>query len=466
MIKKSFTINCKPFSLYLVKAIIFLLSIISFSSSNAQNNLLPSIGLTSLPADGDSVCYIPWRLDPNFDTMGFKLAEPVADFTLYTLEGEPVNLAETINNGKPTLLITCSYTCYVFRGKVPLIDSLQELYGDLINIYLVYTVEVHPWHDTSVYFGFINPSFFNVQEGILYDQPKTYGERKGIVSDMLDNMQIDVPVLIDGPCNNFWINYVSGPNTAYLLDTTGVIYAKQGWLDLPPQDIEATIKNILGITDIQNAGALGHFTFVMNAEDSIQQADPENTLYFEGELVNDDTSSAIVEMVRKQELIPSTWFTAMCAGICYPPNVDSATVNVENGSSVLFVLDMFTALAPDTGLVEISFRNESYPDEVYYQWFVGITGQPLSVIDQQVEDKGILVYPNPANENFYLLSNESPDNNSEIEIFNTEGKLILRFPLNKSIQKFSTNDLSSGIYLLKIISQGQSAEKILLVSHQ
>ncbi len=441
------------------------LLIISFLNANSQNNLLPSIGLTSLPNDADSVCHIPWRLNPNFDTMGYKLAEPVADFTLYTLDGEPINLAESVASGKPTLLITCSYTCYVFRGKVPLIDTLQAKYGNLINIYLVYTVEVHPWPDTSVYFGYPNPSSFNVQDGILYAEPKTYGDRKAIATDMLNNMQIDVPVLIDGPCNNFWMNYECGPNTAYLLDTTGIIYAKQGWLDLPPADIEAVIKNILGITNIQNAGALGHFTFEMNADDSIQQADPESTLFFEGNLVNDDTSSAIVEMVRKQELIPSNWFTAMCAGICYPPDVDSADVNVESGSSVLFVLDIFTALAPDTGLVEISFRNQSYPDEVYYQWFVGITGQPLTVLNANSNELHLQLYPNPADNEFYLLSNETPTDQSVIQIFSVEGKLVQQLPLSNSIEKVSTNTLQTGIYIVKIYSPLHTEEKMLLVSH-
>ena len=62
---------------------------------------------------------------------------------------------------------------------------------------------------------------------------------------MLNAMTIDVPVLIDGPCNEYWTNMAYAPNNAYLINTDGSVYVKHGWFHKAPKDILADIDNLL-----------------------------------------------------------------------------------------------------------------------------------------------------------------------------------------------------------------------------
>lgn len=65
----------------------------------------------------------------------------------------------------------------------------------------------------------------------------------------------------------------------------------------------------------------------------------------------------------------------------------------------------------------------------------------------------INVYPNPAGD---MVRFESPTdiNDAHVEIYNVFGQLVQTFQLNPDITTISTNNLSSGIYLYRIISEG------------
>ena len=143
----------------------------------AQPNLLPSIGIGPMPSDNDPVCTIPWYLG-SFYTSGLAAGDTAYDFTLYDLNGDSLNLAEALSHGKPVLLVAGSYTCPVYRGKVAALNNVVTTYAGLVDVYIIYTIEAHPIIDTSVYFGYVNPTTTNLQAGITYRQPQTYGERK------------------------------------------------------------------------------------------------------------------------------------------------------------------------------------------------------------------------------------------------------------------------------------------------
>src|SRR5438128_1385262 len=154
----------------------FLLTIAIHFSVSSQPQLKPSIGLTALPNDGDSVCDIPLRLGGNFDALGFQISDTVPDFTLYEFNGDSLNLKTALQSGKPVLLVTCSYTCPIYRGHLDEVNNLLAEFSNDVLIYLVYTVEAHPIVDISPYFGYVNTTQQNYQDSILYRQPETYGD--------------------------------------------------------------------------------------------------------------------------------------------------------------------------------------------------------------------------------------------------------------------------------------------------
>src|SRR6266496_5342796 len=74
------------------------------------------------------------------------------DFQLKALDGTSVR-ASALWSNKPTLIMTGSYTCPVFRRKVDDFHSLMHDYGDRVNFLILYTVEAHPKGDPSPYTG-------------------------------------------------------------------------------------------------------------------------------------------------------------------------------------------------------------------------------------------------------------------------------------------------------------------------
>ena len=70
-------------------------------------------------------------------------------------------------------MIGSSYTCPVFRNKLPVINDVVATYGAQLTTIIVYTPEAHPYLDVSPYFGAVNTHQANISSGILYEQPET-----------------------------------------------------------------------------------------------------------------------------------------------------------------------------------------------------------------------------------------------------------------------------------------------------
>ncbi|MCX6153704.1 MAG: T9SS type A sorting domain-containing protein [Candidatus Kapabacteria bacterium] len=222
--------------------LIFLLCFVTQLKTSAE--LLPTIGINKLPADSDSVCYIPWYFG-NFYDSGLPADTFANDFKIYDLKGDSLVLSQKLAKGKPILLIAGSLTCPIFREKIPIINKVISIYGDKIQVYVIYVIEPHPT-DTSIYYGDINIPSENKKAGILFPQPLTYGQRKHLVDTMSYWCSLKAPVFIDGPCNEWWTMFGPAPNNAYLIDTNGYIYAKHPWFHRMFNNIFCDIDSLLG----------------------------------------------------------------------------------------------------------------------------------------------------------------------------------------------------------------------------
>lgn len=224
-----------------------------FQLQVTSQTLKPSIGLSSLPGLNDSICNIPLYLDPDgtFNSSGLQAGDTIHHFKLYDVNNQGTDMADELQQGKPILLVAGSYTCPVFRGKVKAIDNLATAYGSSISIFIIYVIEPHPDIDTSPYSGTVWTTSANVAAGILYRQPITYGDRLTIVNDMLDSMNITHRVLIDGPCNSWWLTFGPAPNNAYLIDPNGIVFAKHGWFNKLPHNMMSDMDSLLAITSVQ-----------------------------------------------------------------------------------------------------------------------------------------------------------------------------------------------------------------------
>ncbi|MBK8982014.1 MAG: hypothetical protein IPM38_06745 [Ignavibacteria bacterium] len=220
----------------------------------------PHIGLNQIPLLTDSMCVFQ-TYTGGFEATGYQVGDTVNDFTLFSYNEDTLNLRSELMKGKPVVLISSSYTCPVFRNKINDINLLWDLYGDSVSIFVIYTIEAHPYPDISPYFGFVNVGQANINEGIIFPQPDTYGERKTMVYRLDSARNISVPVFIDGPCNSWLEHFGPAPNNAYLIDTTGIVVTKHAWFNKPPKNMSNDINVYFGNSGGGGFSTGGTFTF-------------------------------------------------------------------------------------------------------------------------------------------------------------------------------------------------------------
>jgi hypothetical protein len=413
------------------------------SSLMAQPSLKPHIGQRNIPADTDTICRIPLYLG-GFDASGLDVGDTAYDFTLFDANGDSLNLATVLSQGKPILLISSSYTCPVFRGKVPAINAIVSRFAGKVEIYIIYTVEAHPQTDTSPYFGRVQTGSTNVNAGILYRQPTTYGERKAILAEMTKDLTIDAPIVIDGPCNEWWQTYGPAPNNATVIDTNGIVRIKHGWFDRYPENMTCDLNDLLGIPDScgQSPGdsSKGSFRFTMLSSDTAK-GDAGQTLSVDAELVNESENDVFVLVRRLENDLPTGWETSLCLDVCYSTTTDSTTILLPAKASQSFHFYFYTS---DGGAAKaharVGLRNVNDKANSYSQDLYAVATPALAV--HQSDDVQISISPQPAIDHLTITAIPAF---KEIEIFDMLGRREKYIPFEERVDITS---LTSGVYTI------------------
>jgi hypothetical protein len=170
---------------------------------------------------------------------GPKPGSMAPDFTLKTIEGKTIR-ASVLWSNKPVVIMTGSYTCPVFRGKVSAFEQLAHDFGKQVNFIVLYTQEAHPKGDPSPYRGREWTTPANEREGILFRQPKTGEERLERARTCTQKLKLTLPVVVDSLDNTAWAAYGSAPNSACLVGQDGKVVEQQGWFD--PARMRAAIE--------------------------------------------------------------------------------------------------------------------------------------------------------------------------------------------------------------------------------
>lgn len=182
------------------------------------------------------------RKGGRFDAEGPKAGEKAPDFALKAIDGATVRGAELWAK-KPALIITGSYTCPVFRDRVPELERVRREFGDKLNYLVLYTTEAHPDADTSPYSNRVWVTPKNEKEGILVRQPKTMAERVEVAQKCAAALKLEVPVAVDGMDDATWKAYGSAPNCACLVDANGKVVLRQGWFD--GDEMAAAVRGLI-----------------------------------------------------------------------------------------------------------------------------------------------------------------------------------------------------------------------------
>lgn len=416
------------------------------TNSGITQSLKPFIGQSSIPSESDLICPIQNYLG-SFENSGYQLGDTVHDFTLYDTAFRFFTLSESLKKGKPVLLISSSYTCPIFRGKIPIINQLYEKYKNQVDMYVVYTVEAHPNLDISPYFGKVNTGATNIKENILYRQPIHYGDRLAIIKDMLQNVQLDVPVIIDGPCNEWWYHYGPAPNNATLIDTNGVVRIKHAWFDRDPDDIFCDLISYLQpgtVCDSIPTGT-GKFTFSM-ISDSVIYGQSGSSLYAVGRIENNSNATVKIEVRRLLNNMPAQWSSSICLDVCYPTEVDSTQISLKPNQSMDLIVDFFTGPIADEGSVRIGLKNI---DDSQNRNIMRVKAITQDVTDaksiSENQENFISIYPQPARSSLSIYS----DAFSYYQLYSPNGKLIYSGAFDEHIL-LDIQNLTAGIYILKL----------------
>ncbi|MBA3680888.1 MAG: T9SS type A sorting domain-containing protein [Bacteroidetes bacterium] len=431
------------------------LFIISGYTSFSQ--LLPSIGLNSIPQNSAQICNEPFYLG-NFYSTGYQQGDTVPDFKLYNLNGDSLILSQELLAGKPVLLISGNLTCPVFRAKVATINQVITTYSSNIKVYVIYTLEAHPT-DTSVYFGYVNVTSQNTTANVLFPQPDTYAQRKDIVDTMSYFVNLNAPVFIDAPCNNWWKKFGPAPNNSYLIGTNGVVLNKHGWFHKTPDNIFCDLDSILNVNSglcVQAPTIPGNFT--LNVVSNNVSGNPTQLLYDYVDVIN--TSSVVVTFKAKKILntLPAGWQTAFCADVCYSTSDDSIEVSLNAFDTLHMSLDFFTDNVADSGSVKVGFKNMNKPNNSFSLWLKASTlPNDVGIKDLQNQEILFALYPNPASNSVSIITDKKY---FTISVYNTIGKEIIREDNNTSV---NTEHLQNGIYFIVFSnSQGIISKKLII----
>ncbi|MCB0706145.1 MAG: T9SS type A sorting domain-containing protein [Saprospiraceae bacterium] len=414
----------------------------------AQVELAGSIGIGAAPQNNDPICAIPNFLE-NFQLSGYYAGELIPDFNLFNLAGEELIMSDLLDEGKPVLLIAGNYTCPVFRGKVPVINQIVQDFSNELQVVIIYGVEAHPIIDISPYYGYINTTTANENMGVLFQQPKTYGERKTMVQTMLTEMNILAPVYIDGPCNNWWSNFGPAPNNAYLIDTDGIILSKHAWFDKYPDDIFCDLSNFLGLeTDCQPVQSNGDFLFQLT-DSQLGTGPAGSTVHVSGLLTNLSDDGVEIEIIRLEEELPEGWSTSICTDVCYPASQTETVLYLEAGESLDYTNYFYTSEEPGSGFVKIGFRNVNNSQNQYLQFMSAETYTTTASTEQPASESFLALFPNPAKYGTPIqvtFPKGLEALNGSMEFYDSRGTLLKQKTISGSGTTISDPDFAPGIY--------------------
>lgn len=407
----------RPLSLLLATAAII--------GAQAQPNLLPSLNSGVLPADSDPICTLPTQTPP-ITSCGRPEGEQAADFTLFDINGVAFNLEDALLHGKPVLMISSSYTCPVFRNKVVKINQLVSAYSSQLTIVIVYTPEAHPYLDISPYFGAVNTGQQNIDAGILYEQPETYGERKAVLQALVDSMPIDAPIYLDDPCNEWWNYYGPQPNNAYLIDTSGTIHTHHDWFDKLPDDIDCDIEDLLALPPTGDCGGEtfgGSFNVQWVSNDTVYGTGGTTITAYLKLFNTSATDDVLVRVVKLQTNLPDGWQTSLCLDVCYLPDVDTALVPIAPGDTMHFYYYFYSTPGDAIGYTRVGMRNENNFNNSFSRELWGVSEGSVGIAEA-VPSPPFRIAPNPTSDRITVVGASA---NDVFEVVDPSGRCVMRF---------------------------------------
>lgn len=193
-------------------------------------------GRSSQPADNEAIDDLIYYGEEMEFLGAYHEGDTVGDFTVYDFDGNGLNLYETLENGKPTLMMSISASCpRATNGFLPnaassgLYEALQQLiteHYDDFNWIMVYGVEAHPTVGECP--SNCPPGIYN--DTIVY-QHETYLYRRYAALDLQNSPAHNFPFTIyaDNPDNSVYNNFFQRPFGLTVVNCEGIVEMRGDW---------------------------------------------------------------------------------------------------------------------------------------------------------------------------------------------------------------------------------------------
>jgi len=165
-----------------------------------------------------------------FASRGVQPGQALPPLSLVTLDGQPTSISQ-IQDGRPMVVATASLTCNIARRQQRGLDDLRKRFGDSVAVVVIYTIDAHPKGDPCPYTGEEWVPKDNERDEVLVRQPENQEQRLALAREYQRRFSDNALLLVDTPDNASWLALGSAPNLGLLVDGTGVVRVRQGWLD-------------------------------------------------------------------------------------------------------------------------------------------------------------------------------------------------------------------------------------------
>ncbi len=442
------------------KRILYTLLGIAFSTVTnftfAQVELGPHIGVDDLPDNTDVICGypIPDSPDMTFNSYPFFAGETIPDFTLYDLDDNAMNMATLLDEGKPIVIVALNFTCPYIRNQVDTYNDILASYADEVTIVGIYQLEAHPDDDYSPNSGSYGNVAVNEDAGIVINQHQTYLDRKTAAQDFIDYTDIEIPIYMDGPCNEWWESFGPGPATGYIIRPNGKVFVKHGWFDKEANghDIYCDLDSLLYDTSCDVEPLDGDFTLEMTTGETVYGL-PGETIDAECDLINSSDEDVLIEIIREENDLDLGWTSAICADICLDPGSDYYEFILPAGTTQHFYMHFYSdGGVPGSGHTKMTFRNVEDFSNQYVKDFYAHSS--LSGINEETNSI-INVYPNPNTGHFSIRTADN-ETISTIIIYDISGKIVFEMhELSTTEMTIDQPYLTAGLYYLEVYSSDE-----------
>ena len=257
----------------------FLSALLVLSASTlAQNEHFEWLGMDVMPALTDSVDALPYSGQANDFSGGYAVGDTVADFHIWSLNGEELVLSAAVEADKPTVIFNGSITCIRFQndwnpGLSPVVFEWVTQHLDDFNWVPVYTGEAHALDIENCPSNCPDLPIAG-PHGQYVLQHRTYEERLTAAEVVQDFMTPEADqgwawpfddIWIDPPNNIIYEHYFLRPAGIVVIDCNGVVTARGDWFGqfLNSQENQMIMESLINGPTPVDAGCL----LVANSEE-------------------------------------------------------------------------------------------------------------------------------------------------------------------------------------------------------